>query len=180
MAGIKVQTFGGIIPQLSPRLLPESAATIAENARFDSGRLASWRTPTVINDHDGTEFTVPTTTKTIYRYRDRQDNDYWLIWDDVVHAAPSPIAEDPHDRLYWTGDLYPRMALGTEITGSVAPTYEPTVSRKLGVAAPEDAPSATVTVTSDDTTVTPLSRAYAYTWVSGLGGVCPVSSVRHS
>jgi hypothetical protein len=169
MAGIKVQTFGGIIPQLSPRLLPESAATIAENARFDSGRLASWRTPTVINDHDGTEFTVPTTTKTIYRYRDRQDNDYWLIWDDVVHAAPSPIAEDPHDRLYWTGDLYPRMALGTEITGSVAPTYEPTVSRKLGVTAPEDAPSATVTVTSDDTTVTPLSRAYAYTWVSGLG-----------
>lgn len=169
MAGIKVQTFGGVIPQVSPRLLPESAATIAENTRFDSGRLAAWRTPTVINDHDGVEFVVPSTTKTIYRHRDRQGNDYWLVWDEVVHPAPSPIAEDPHDRLYWTGEGFPRMALGTEVTGSAAPNYEPSISRRLGVPAPTDAPSATVTVTSSDTTITPLSRAYAYTWVSGLG-----------
>ncbi len=112
MVAIKVPTFGGIFPQISPRLLPDTAATVAINARLDSGRLSAWRNPVVINDHNSVQFAVPNTTKTIYKHRDRQGNGYWLIWDTEVHAVGSPIAEDPHDRLYWTGQGYPRMALG--------------------------------------------------------------------
>lgn len=180
MASVKLQTFGGLLPQVSPRLLPEGAATIAENARLDSGRLAAWRNPVVINDHNGTTFAVPSNTKTIYRHRTRSSQSYWLIWSTEVHAVPSPIAEDPYDRLYWTGQQYPRMAIGTELTGSVAPSYQPSISRKLGVDAPTDAPSVSITVTIADTTITPLSRSYVYTWVSGLGeesGPSPASSI---
>lgn len=168
MVAIKIPTFGGILPQISPRLLPDTAATVAQNARLDSGRLSAWRTPTVIQDHNGATFTVPATTKTIYKHRDKQGNGYWLIWDTEVHAVGSPIAEDPHDRLYWTGQDYPRMALGTEVASSVTPSYQPSSSRRLGVPAPTAAPVAALT-TDGTGDVTPLSRAYSFTWVSGLG-----------
>ena len=180
MASIKLQTFGGILPQVSPRLLPDTAATIAESARFDAGRLSAWRAPLAINDHNNASFVVPTNTRTIYKHRDRAGNAYWLVWTTDVHAVPSPIAEDPFDRLYWTGQQFPRMAIGTEVTGSAAPTYEPSVSRKLGVPAPTDQPIASVTTPIADTTIIALSRSYVYTWVSGLGeesGPSPASAI---
>lgn len=168
MAGIRLQTFSGILPQLSPRLLPDQHATIAENAQFDSGRLAPLKSNLSINDHNNVSFFVPTQTKTIYRHRDRQGNGYWLAWNEVVHAAPSPIAEDPYDRLYWTGEGYPRMSLGSEVATSASPNYDPSTSRRLGLPAP--ATAATVALTTDGTgSDTPLSRSYVYTWVSGLG-----------
>lgn len=174
MAAIKLQTFSGILPQVSSRLLPTENATIAENTRFDTGRLSAIRGNVNQNDHNNVAFTVPAATTTIYRHRDRQGNGYWLAWDQYVHAVPSPIAEDPHDRLYWTGETYPRMAIGTEIAASANPNYDPSTSRKLGIPAPAAAP--TVALTTDGTgTDTPLSRAYVYTWVSGLGEESPPS-----
>lgn len=168
MAGVKLSTFSGLLPQVSSRLLPEEHATIAENARFSSGRLSPLRSNANANDHNNVAFTVPAATTTIYRHRDRQGNGYWLAWNQHVHAAPSPIAEDPFDRLYWTGESFPRMAIGTEVAASANPSYDPLASRKLGVPAPANAP--TVALTTDGTgSDTPLSRAYIYTWVSGLG-----------
>ena len=180
MASIKLQTFGGVLPQVSSRLLPDTSATIAENARLDSGRLAAWRAPLAINDHNNAAFNVPSNTRTIYRHRDRAGNSYWLVWTTDVHAVASPIAEDPFDRLYWTGQQFPRMAIGTEVTGSVAPTYEPSVSRKLGVPQPTDTPTVLVTTALPESTAIALSRAYAYTWVSGIGeesGPSPASGI---
>lgn len=168
MASIKLSIFSGVLPQVSPRLLPDENATIAENAMFDSGRLSPLKSPLNTNDHNNASFIVPLNTKTIYRHRDRQGNGYWLAWDQVVHAAPSPIAEDPHDRLYWTGESYPRMAIGTEVAPTAYPNYDPSTSRKLGVPAPASAP--TVALTTDGTGEdVALSRAYVFTYVSGLG-----------
>lgn len=179
MASIRLSTFSGILPQVSPRLLPEQHATIAENAIFESGRLSAIKSNLNSNDHNNVAFNVPLGTKTIYRHRDRQGNGYWLAWDQHVHAVPSPIAEDPYDRLYWTGDSYPRMSLGTEVAASANPNYDPSTSRKLGIPAPETSPTATMT--QDGTgTDTPLSRSYVYTWVSGLGEesqASPASSI---
>lgn len=168
MAGIRLQTFSGILPQLSSRLLPDQHATIAENALFDSGRLAPLKSNLNVNDHNNASFTVSSQTKTIYRHRDRQGNGYWLAWNEVVHAVPSPIAEDPFDRLYWTGETYPRVSVGTEVAASTNPNYDPSTSRKLGVPAPATAPTAALT-TDGTGSDTPLSRSYIYTWVSGLG-----------
>lgn len=168
MVGIRLSTFSGVLPQVSPRLLPDQNATIAENAWFDSGRLAALKSNLNVNDHNSAAFIVPPTTKTIYRHRDRQGNGYWLAWDQVVNAVPSPIAEDPFDRLYWTGEDYPRVSVGTEVATSTYPNYDPSTSRKLGVPAPATAPI--IELTTDGTgTDTPLSRSYVYTWVSGLG-----------
>lgn len=175
MVALKLSTFGGILPQISPRLLPDTAATVAENARLEAGRLEALNAPLVITDHNNTTFAVPSNTQTIIKHRDRQGNGYWLVWTKEVHAVPSPIAEDPWDRLYWTGDAYPRYALGTEVAQSIAPNYVPSGSRVLGIPAPGAAPTATVGGTATDATSTATSRAYVYTWVSGLGEEGPPS-----
>lgn len=169
MAAIKLSTFGGLLPQISPRLLPDTAATVAENARLESGRLEAYNAPLAINDHNNTSFVVPTGTKTIYKHRDRQGNGYWLVWTNEVHPVPSPIAEDTWDRLYWTGDSYPRYALATEVAQSTSPNYTPGGTHVLGIPQATNAPAATVTGTATDPNASPTSRAYTYTWVSGLG-----------
>jgi hypothetical protein len=72
------------------------------------------------------------------------------------------------------------MAIGTEVTGSIAPTYEPSVTRKLGVPQPTDTPTVVVSTALPSSTAIALSRAYAYTWVSGLGeeaGPSPASAI---
>lgn len=175
MAGIALNTFSGLFPRVSPRLIPQNAATIAENVRLDSGRISSWRGPLAINDHNSASFVVPSNTKTIYKHRDRAGNGYWLVWSSEVNAIPSPIAEDPYDRLYWTGETYPRMAIGTEVAGSVYPNYAPSASRKLGVPAPSVKPTVAVTGGTPGENATALSRAYIYTYVSGIGEEGPPS-----
>lgn len=179
MASIKLSTFSGVLPQVSPRLLPNENATVAENVVFNRGRLAPLKAPLNATDHNNVSFTVPTGTKTIYRHRDRQGNGYWLAWSQIVHAVPSPIAEDPWDRLYWTGQTYPRMAVGTEVAVTSSPSYQPSTSRKLGVPAPTTQP--TVALTTDGTGEdTPQTRAYVFTYVSGLGeesGPSPASAI---
>lgn len=176
MAGIKIPTFQGIFPKISPRLIPDTAATVAENVRLDSGRLTAWRAPSATNDHNGTLFSVPSNTKTIYKHRDRAGNGYWLVWSTEVNAVPSPIAEDPYDRLYWTGQDYPRMAIGTEVASSIAPGYSPSVSRKLGIPEPSVALNiGTINETGVDVNATALARSYIYTYVSGLGEEGPAS-----
>jgi len=175
MANIRLSNFSGILPQVSPRLLPEENATIAENALFDSGRLASIRSTVATNDHNNVAFVVPSNVKTIYRHRDRQGSGYWLAWTQHVHAVPSPIAEDPYDRLYWTGQTYPRFALGTEVASAASPSYQPSAGRRLGIPAPTTAPSTSILEPIADDTLTVSSRAYVYTWVSGLGEEGPPS-----
>lgn len=168
MVGIRLSVFSGILPQISPRILPDQNATIAENALFDSGRLSALKSNLAVNDHNNVAFIVPATTKTIFRHRDRQGNGYWLAWDHVVNAVPSPIAEDQFDRLYWTGETYPRVSVGTEVAVSAYPTYDPSTSHKLGIPAPTVAPVAVID-TDGGGSDTPFSRSYIYTWVSGLG-----------
>ena len=169
MAKITLNTFGGIFPKLSPRLIPEHAGTLAEYCRLDSGRLAAWGANIQANDHRGVAFNVPLTTKTIYLHRNRDGSTTWLKWDKEVHAIPSPVREDQWDRVYWSGDVYPRFALGTEVAASIKPGYTPNATHRLGVPEPAVAMVAMKTGDTGDPTAPILNRAYTYTYVSGLG-----------
>ena len=96
MTILKLIGFSGEIPRLVPRLLPEAAAQNATNARLESGDLAPYRKPKFIERITS----IPAgQIKTIYRH-----GDTWLAWDDVVYAAPGPVAAD---RLYVMGDGKP-------------------------------------------------------------------------
>jgi hypothetical protein len=140
MAVIKISAFAGERPLISPRLLPDTAATAASNLRLDDGAL----TPT--NRSALTLFAADNANDlTIYRH-----GSDWLSWGGVVHAVPGPVAED---RLYFTGDGVPKMrAAGSEYPLALAP--------------PTAAPTATPSGTGSGDI---QSRTYVWTWVTAFG-----------
>ena len=162
MAYFKRDRFSGIAPGVSPRLLSEQFAQTAENVDFESGRL----TP-VTSDSD--TFTLTNTARrSIFFYRDTN----WLQWnDDGVSVVEGPIPADTLDRLYWTGEDYPRMGTATTI---VAGSSYPNASFRLGVPAPVSAPTISKSGTAD-ATQTPDDVAYVYTFVTAFGEEGPPS-----
>ena len=142
MAYFKLVAFGGIAPQIGPRLLGNTLAQTAENVILDSGRLVPVR-------NNSTDYTLSTTGQnSIYKY-ETGGNEYWLEWaDEGVDVVPGPIAGDNTDRLYWTGESasFPRMANNTLIT-SGSGAY-PRASYRLGIPAPTAAPTTSVTATT--------------------------------
>ncbi len=162
MAYFKRDSFSGIAPGVSPRLLSEQFAQTAENIDFESGRLKP-----VTSDSD--TFTLSNgSRRSIFFYRDTN----WLQWnDDAVSVVQGPIPADTLDRLYWTGEDYPRMGTATTI---VAGSSYPASSFRLGVPAPSAAPTITKTGDADDTQ-TPDDVAYVYTFVTAFGEEGPPS-----
>jgi hypothetical protein len=162
MAYFKRDSFSGIAPGVSPRLLSEQFAQTAENVDFESGRLKP-----VTSDSD--TFTLTNTARrSIFFYRDTN----WLQWnDDGVSVVQGPIPADTLDRLYWTGEDYPRMGTAATI---VAGSSYPASSFRLGVPAPSAAPAITKTGDADDTQ-TPDDVAYVYTFVTAFGEEGPPS-----
>jgi len=163
MAYFKRTTFSGLAPGVSPRLVSDEFAQVAENIDFESGRL----TPTT--DNQSTHTLQNTTRRSIFYYRDTN----WLEWaDDYVKAVSGPIPGDAIDRLYWTGEDYPRMGtVSTIVSGS---SGYPAASYRLGVPAPANAPTISKSGTADDTQ-TPDDVAYVYTFVTAYGEEGPPS-----
>lgn len=164
---IKLGPFKGIAPKIDSTLLPDQAATTAQNVVLKSGALRPLAAPAAVTA------TLKTgNNTTIYRY----DGQYWLSWvDKVVHVVESPIPGDTFKRLYWTGDGAPKMGDLATITqgGSLYPVN----SYNLGLPAP--AAAATATVTGTATSSDPLEaddRAYVYTYVSAWGEEGPPST----
>ena len=157
MAYFKRDRFSGIAPGVSPRLLAEQFGQIAENLDFDSGRLVS-----ISEDSD--VYTLQSALRrSIYFYRDTS----WLEWDaEGVVAVEGPIPGDTLDRLYFSGDDYPR--IGTVQTLIQGSSGFPVNSYRLGV----PAPSGTCTVAkagTADATQTPNDVSYVWTLVTATG-----------
>lgn len=163
MAGLKLDNFGGVIPRLGPRLLPNNAAQIAGNVKLFSGELRSWFKATVVN--------TPTkggNLKSVYRMYNTA-TDYWLAWRDDVDAVKGPIAGDTSFKLYFTGDT-------TTATNSVAGPRKTNLALattggtdyphdwlEMGVPAPATGPSV---VGTGGTSTNSETRVYTYTFVT--------------
>lgn len=164
MTYFKLDRFAGISPGVSPRLLAETFGQTAQNLDFESGRLVATKTNTdTYTLQNGAR-------RSIYFYRDTN----WLEWsEDGVDVVPGPIPNDTTERLYFTGDDYPRVGtVSSMVSGS---SGYPVVSYRLGVPSPSAAPtvSKSGTASSDET---PETRAYVYTLVTDLGEEGPPST----
>lgn len=159
---IKLQNFVGVAPAVDERRLGEQYGTVARDIDFESGALA----PTE-NHSDVT--TLGTSTKqSIYYY----NHTNWLQWEEQVDVAKGPVPNDAFDRLYWTGEDYPRVGTSASmISGSVYPN----ASFKLGIPAPAAAPTVVKSGTADDTQ-TPFDVSYVFTFVSAIGEEGPPSA----
>jgi hypothetical protein len=133
MAYFKLITFGGLAPQLSPRLLKDNLAQTAEDVNLESGRLVP------ITDNSQTLVLDDANRTSIYKYTDSPER--WLEFDEDVDVVPGPIAGDTNDTVYWTGQSYPRMGRSSVILG-VAPF--PSSYYRLGIPAPSAAPTVAV------------------------------------
>lgn len=139
MPAINLTAFTGEQPKIIARLLPETAATAAINVRLDDGGLTPMNNPVQADRISADDH------RTIYKH-----GDVWHSWEQHVHAAPGPVADD---RLYYTGDGAPKV----KIDGVVYALAVPRPDQKLTVEQ---------TGTGDGDTHT---RIYAYTFVTSFG-----------
>tara|TARA_R110002051_G_scaffold252822_1_gene311971 strand:+ start:787 stop:2544 length:1758 start_codon:yes stop_codon:yes gene_type:complete len=157
MTYFKINRFFGTAPAVSSRLLNEQFGQIAENLDLESGRLVAIK-------EDVDVLTLQNSLRrSIYLYRDTN----WLEWDDEdVSAVSGPIAGDTTERLYFTGEDYPRMGnVAKMISGS---SGYPAASFALGIPYPSAAPTVTKSGTADADS-TPNDVSYVYTFVSDFG-----------
>lgn len=156
---MKLDSFGGMIPVMDDRLLPDQYAAEARDTWLVHGTLKGL--PVAQELHTCAPGTVR-----VYRLPATYSNPSYMFgssWmeftdrnTDVVHA---PVFGDTYDRYYWACPTdVPRYNPRSRIDSS-SPAW------KLGVTTPVTAP--TVSVTGGTGTV--ISRAYVYTWVSAYG-----------
>jgi hypothetical protein len=137
MAYFKLIQFGGIAPQVSPRLLEDTLAQTASNVNLESQRLTPITDDAVVNPKTGVTTLASANRQSIYKYAD----DQWLQFDEDVDVVPGPIAGDTNNTVYWTGQSYPRMGRSTNVIGG---TVYPNAFFRLGIAAPTSAPTVAV------------------------------------
>ena len=164
MAYFKRTRFSGIAPGVAPRLLAEQFGQKAENLDFESGRFVP------IPIEGTTAHTLSSSQRRSIYYYDNSTSPMWVEWDeDGIKAVEGPIPGDADDRLYWTGETYPRMGIYTGLSN-----WANRADYRLGIPAPQAAPTINITGTLD-TTVTAEETAWVYTFVSEFGEEGPPS-----
>ena len=171
----KVTEFNGIAPVVSSRLLADGVAQTAENVVLNSGRAVPLRTNSqVTTGFSSGVTTLSNATRTsIWKYTP-ESTDYWLQWNEDVDVVYGPLPKDAYDRIYFTGQDYPRV--GSEASMISGATY-PAASFKLGVpilAIPGNFALSRAANNLD--TETPNTVCYVFTYVTGFGEEGPPSA----
>ena len=175
MAYFKVTEFNGIAPVVAPRLLADGVAQIAENVVLNSGRAVPLRTNSQVTSgfSDGVSALSNASRTSIWRYTP-EATDYWLQWDEDVDVVYGPLPKDAYDRIYFTGQDYPRV--GSEASLISGATY-PAASYRLGVKAPSLPGNISLSRAANNLdTETPNTVCYVFTYVTGFGEEGPPSA----
>jgi hypothetical protein len=167
MPAVKIQAFGGMLPAVDDRLLPETAAARSENAYLYSGALAGMPEPTLLR-----ALTNPDATK-VYRIpTDFTDADHLADATWIEHEHPdtdtirTQVVGDTHERYYWAS---PAEAPMYNSLARIISADDPYI---LGIPAPSVAP---VVVPAGGSSGINVTRSYVYTWVSVFGEEGPIS-----
>lgn len=161
MSVLKFDKFGGEIPALDERLLPDMNAVYTENAFLQAGRLeplaADIPIHTLVDPTMRYAFRIPIDNPGIENILDS----YWLefLYADTF-VVRSPVTDQADGGTYYWAD-------GKSLPGYT--TYNRVAASQpnlvLGIPRPEHAPGLTVTGGAIPT----VTRAYTYTWVSDIG-----------
>lgn len=165
MSAVKLNVFGGMVPAVDDRLLPDRAAAHSENTWLYSGALRGVPQPTLVR-------ACSTGTTRVYRIPESYssgsviDNSLWLEFEnpytDVIRA---PVIDDQFDRYYWASSTLAPMYNTRE---RIANGDDPWL---LGIPQPEQ-PGLTASGGVGDL----VARAYLTTWVSAYGEEGPAST----
>lgn len=163
---IKLDSFRGEVPRLTPRALPANAAQAAINCKLASGDLEAWRQFLQVKS-----LTAAAPVRTIYLLNDR-----WLSWTQQVDVARGIIPGDTTFRTYITSPgLYARPQFTNYALATTGAEPYPVATRALGVPAPVVAPTVAVNVSAADESnvdvTNPSAEAGASGWTVGLGSL---------
>lgn len=124
---IEISTMKGEVPRLEPHLLPNETATYAKDCTFERGIIAPLH-----SDLDGPVLPI-TNTQTLFLYA----HTHWFTFDKQVSVIANPMAQDPYQRVYWTGQDKPKLTaqdIATSAGSMPAAWYD------LGVPRPTSSP----------------------------------------
>lgn len=170
MTYFKRDRFSGIAPGVAPNLLAEQFGQIAENIDFESGSLVP------IKSEGSVEHTFTSSGNSVlsFYYYENSVTNRWLQFNSAnVNVIEGPIPGDTYERIYWTGEAFPKMSVQTVIEGDGSAPF-PESSWRLGVPAGESMGSVALSGTQDDT-ITPEDVSYVYTFVTAYGEEGPPS-----
>lgn len=154
MAGFKLNVFSGIQPRFPESLLPERAATVAQNCDFAYGELRNTKNGYQVNGS-----AMANAPQSIYT----DDGTAFYTWTTDVNAVRSPLVSDTFNRLYYTDGS--TMKVGTR--GSQSATGGPPPSSyTVGVPRPTVAPTLAVQI-PDVTDNTKYTLAFRFHYEYG-------------
>lgn len=158
MPTIQIQPFLGTIPKLSRNLLPDGGATVANNAKMQSGEIRPWKRAALLSD------VIVAGAATLYKLYQNAVVGKMLSWTVDVDVVQSPLLDTTDRRIYYTGQATPRKTnYALAISGSGPYPFD---YLEMGVPAPTIVPTITVTTNGTGTAET---RAYLVTYVSTFG-----------
>ena len=153
-ASIRVTLFGGIIPRLADRGLPDNAAQFAMNAKLYSGELRAWNDLKVLAGLPGSG------RKSVYHYQ-HTGLDRYLSFVKYTSVVKAPLINETAGRLYWTNNEDGGAYFNTTTRIEAAQAEYP-----LGLGPP----TGTFTVVpSGGTAATAETRVYLAIWIGSYG-----------
>jgi hypothetical protein len=169
---LTLSQFKGMAPRVTPLALPIQAAQTAANCLFGSGALRPVSATAGVTLH-ANDSIVLGTPLSIFKL----DGDRWLSWISDANVCRSPLPSDSagagFSRIYWTGDILPKMGDFALITSQVG--RKPSASWPLGISKPAVAVTPTVSGVLGDELLQ-ITRTYVYTFVSKFGEEGPPST----
>lgn len=159
MTILRVSGFGGIIPRLGARLLPDSNAQYSLNAQLFSGELRSWQEPLLL-----ATFTSHPNLADVFHYRHPNDptlTNYYIPFDRRTDVVKAPIINDAYNRLYWTDGVKFTITTMSDVEGAVP-------GQPVGVPPPTFTSTPVVTP-AGGTSANAVTRVYTFILVSKYG-----------
>lgn len=110
MTAIKLDTFGGMLPAWSTRLLPDGQASYSQNAYMFSGNLTGWRQPKLLRwlTNSVAQYVYRVPNKTTNNTTITASDSKWLEFlDPDTNVMRSPVVQDQYDRYYTASPSQP-------------------------------------------------------------------------
>jgi hypothetical protein len=161
---LSINSFKGMSPITEPSKLAKEFAVKAVNCRFDSGSVEPYLGLVDVAAN------LQTNPSTLFLY----DDTHWFSWSVDADVVDSPINNDSYQRVYYTGESYPKMTGNDVSTGA---SRMPAVSYKMGVQQPVP-PTISGYVGNDQNEEgqdDDITRFYLQTYLNGYGEEGPPS-----
>jgi len=163
MAGLKLMTQGGYVPRVAAHLLQDNEAQRAINTKLYAGDLRGWyKSAPATPAFQCIEFG-----ETLYKIKDPDQDNRWLVWDSVVTVALNPVIDDTNpSSIYYTENAELKKT-NSDLAGS--DSGNPPDDWLYGkVPEPTSALTATKVGSGSGSSE---DRIYVYTFIQEFGGI---------